>query len=364
MLTLPTNLSIRVLHRRLYRPKRSPTWLADQLLFIAKLLEPTQNQVSQSSCSTCFKKSIGPFGVQGWRVCLLVDHPLDTIASLLQRLHLRPVREAHEVVARGVEQVTPTGGVEVEEDAGDDDDLLLQAGLEEVEAVGDGAGQALEVQPQVEGRVGHVLDDEAHGAQAAHDVVALVAEVRLQGDHLGADQVRLQHGHGRLLEGRVGAAVQVGAAAADGLDELLGPQDPGHAPPGQPEALGQPVDDEHVVLVDVHDVLGRADGRAVAVGRVVVARVELVADEGGAAAADVLDLGQLRVLDDPAGRVARVGGQNDTRASSDFLGDLVRVDVVTVLLVQGNWDGSELEYDKPSRERHIFLQENRNNLTD
>ena len=38
------------------------------------------------------------------------------------------------------------------------------------------------------------------------------------------------------------------------LDELLGADNPGHAPAGQAEALGQAVDDEHVVLVDVDDV--------------------------------------------------------------------------------------------------------------
>jgi hypothetical protein len=38
------------------------------------------------------------------------------------------------------------------------------------------------------------------------------------------------------------------------LDELLGANDPGDAPAGQAEALGQAVDDEHVVFVDVDDV--------------------------------------------------------------------------------------------------------------
>ena len=39
------------------------------------------------------------------------------------------------------------------------------------------------------------------------------------------------------------------------LDELLGAQDPGDTPAGQAEALGEAVDDEDVVLVDVDDVL-------------------------------------------------------------------------------------------------------------
>jgi hypothetical protein len=38
------------------------------------------------------------------------------------------------------------------------------------------------------------------------------------------------------------------------LDELLGTENPGHAPAGQAEALGQAVDDQDVVFVDVDDV--------------------------------------------------------------------------------------------------------------
>ena len=86
----------------------------------------------------------------------------------------------------------------------------------------------------------------------------------------------------------------------------------------------------------------RADGGAVAVARVVVARVELVADQGGALAADVLDLGQLRVLDDEAGRVARIRGDDDAGAAGDFLSDLVRVDVVAVLFRERDRNGSKL----------------------
>lgn len=43
------------------------------------------------------------------------------------------------VVARTIEQITTASGVEVEEDAGDDDDFFFETGLEEVESVGDGA---------------------------------------------------------------------------------------------------------------------------------------------------------------------------------------------------------------------------------
>jgi hypothetical protein len=51
------------------------------------------------------------------------------------------------VVAWAVEQITSSRGVEIEEDTRDNNNLLFQAGLEEVEAVGDSLGKALEIQP-------------------------------------------------------------------------------------------------------------------------------------------------------------------------------------------------------------------------
>lgn len=77
-------------------------------------------------------------------------------------------------MARTVEEITTASGVEVEKDAGDDDDLLLETGLEEVEAVGNRAGQAFEVEPEVERAVRHVFDHKAHVTQALNYVITLV----------------------------------------------------------------------------------------------------------------------------------------------------------------------------------------------
>ena len=145
------------------------------------------------------------------------------------------------MMARAIEQVAALGRVQVEEDARHDDDLLLEAGLEEVEAVADGVRQAAEVEPDVEGAVGDVplLEDEADLLEAAEDEVTLGEEVRLQRAHLAQDFGGLEHGDGGFLEGDVGAAVEVGAAAADGFDELLGADDPGDAPAREAEAFGE-----------------------------------------------------------------------------------------------------------------------------
>ena len=59
----------------------------------------------------------------------------------------------------------------------------------------------------------------------------------------------------------------------------FGADDPADAPAGKAEALGQAVDDDDVVSVDVDDVGGGGDGGAVTVGAVVVPSVELVKDE-------------------------------------------------------------------------------------
>jgi hypothetical protein len=122
----------------------------------------------------------------------------------------------------------------------------------------------------------------------------------------------------------------------------LGTNDPGNSPSGKTEALGETVNDEDIILVDILNVLGSRDGGTIAVARVVVAGVELIANKGGSITADVLDLGELGVGNDTAGRVARVGGQDDRSTSSNFLGDLVGVDVVAVALGERDGNGSKL----------------------
>lgn len=126
----------------------------------------------------------------------------------------------------------------------------------------------------------------------------------------------------------------------------FGAQNPRNAPSRQPKPLSQAVNNQDIVFVHILDILGRRDGRSVAVAGVIVARVELVANEGGAAAANILDFGQLWIADDTAGRVAWVGGEDDGRAAGYFLGDLGRMDVVAVLLAKRDGDGGELEVRK------------------
>lgn len=119
------------------------------------------------------------------------------------------------MVARTVEEIPTSGGVQIEEDTGHNNDLLLQTGLEEVQTVGDLAGETFQVEPDVEGAVRHVLDHEAHVTEALDHIVALVAEVSLQRNHLLLHKGRLKHGNRGLLERCVGTTIEVGTAGAD-----------------------------------------------------------------------------------------------------------------------------------------------------
>jgi hypothetical protein len=127
------------------------------------------------------------------------------------------------------------------------------------------------------------------------------------------------------------------------LDKFFRADNPRHAPAGEAEALCQPVDEEDVVEVDVDDVGGGGEGGPVAVGGVVVARVEFVEDEGGAVTADILDEGEFFGVELVAGWVARVGGQDYGGAAGELFGDFVGVNVVGVGSGEGDGYCCELE---------------------
>jgi hypothetical protein len=174
------------------------------------------------------------------------------------------------VVAGTVKEIPTSGGVQVEEDTWHNNDLLLQTGLEEVQTVGDGAWQTLEIEPDVEGAVRHVLDHETHFTETLDDIVALVAEMSLQRNHFLLHKGGLEHGNGGLLKGSVGATIEVGTAGTDTdfmvsfvrlksleycnsraamgardnsrLDELFGTQNPCDTPARQTESLGKTID--------------------------------------------------------------------------------------------------------------------------
>lgn len=170
------------------------------------------------------------------------------------------------------------GGVHIEEQTGDTDDLLLQQLLEEGEAIVERRRERGEVEPDVERRAGWNADGQAHGGQTREDVVALLAEVRLQRNLVLHDALRVEERERHDLHRVRGAAVQEGAGLGDGRDQVLRSEDPAHTPAGEAETLRQSVDDDDCILVYIVHVLGARDRLAQHVRVVVVAvpAVELV----------------------------------------------------------------------------------------
>ena len=105
---------------------------------------------------------------------LPLDNPLNTIKTLLQRLHLGPIAKPHEMMARTIKQISSLARVEIKEDTWDNDDALFETGLEEVQSVGNFLREVLEIQPDVEGRVWDGLDYEAHVSEAFDHIVTFV----------------------------------------------------------------------------------------------------------------------------------------------------------------------------------------------
>ena len=66
-----------------------------------------------------------------------LDNSLDSIKTHLQRIHLRTVADTHEMMAWTVEEIATLSWIEVEEDAWDDNGLLLEQSVEEGEPVAD-----------------------------------------------------------------------------------------------------------------------------------------------------------------------------------------------------------------------------------
>lgn len=270
-----------------------------------------------------------------------LHNPLDPIESLLQRPHLGTIAETNKVMARTIKQVSSFGRIEVEEDARNNNHVLLEAFLEKIKSIANRRGHSTEVQPDVKGRVGHI-GFEPNLSESAQYVVPLGLEVRLQRLHLSPHVVGFEHRDGRFLKRHVRAAIEIGATGADRADEFFRTDDPCDAPSRQSEPLRQTVQEQDVIVVHVFDVIGRTHGRSVTVARVVVATIELIHDERCSITTNVLNLGQLGILDDMTRRVARVGRQDDRRASGDFFGDFIGMDMIPIRLGQRRRDGRKL----------------------
>lgn len=288
------------------------------------------------------------------------DHSFDTVHAHFQHLHLGAVADPHIMVTRAVKELSSLGRVEVEEDAGHDDRLLLQEGVEEGEAVGDVDGAVLgqrriqrgEIEPDVERAVGNglIAHAEADLVQSLEDVVTLHLEVALKSLHFVLDLLRFEHGDSGLLEGYVGATVEVAARRAQRLDEVLGPDNPSNTPTGQSEPLGQAVHDDHVVEIDVDDIGGGRNGGSVTIRAVVVSGIKFVEYQSGSITTDILNQCEFVGMQGVTGGIARIRGQNHRRATRQLFGDLVDVDVIAI--GGGQWRGDGYEVAEQAQHLH------------
>jgi len=111
-----------------------------------------------------------------------------------------------------IKQISTFTWIQVKENSRNYNDLLFKASLEEIQPVGDFLGETLEIEPEIEGGVGNGLNVESHFAETLDDVVALLPEMCLQGDHFSTDLLGLEHLNRSFLEGHIGTTVKVGTA--------------------------------------------------------------------------------------------------------------------------------------------------------
>ena len=126
----------------------------------------------------------------------------------------------------------------------------------------------------------------------------------------------------------------------------LGTNDPSNSPARESEALSETINNKNIILINILNILRRRDGSTITVASVVVARVELITDESSTTTANVLNLRQLRVSNHPTSRVTRVRRQDDRGTTSDFLSNLVRMDMVAILLVERHRNGSKVSEER------------------
>ena len=84
------------------------------------------------------------------------------------------------------------------------------------------------------------------------------------------------------------------------------------------------------ICVDVLDVVRGTNHFAVALTCIVIPTVKLVHDERRSISTDVLNLLQIRVGNHLSARVSRVRRQNHRDAPTDLVGNLFRMDMVSI----------------------------------
>jgi hypothetical protein len=126
------------------------------------------------------------------------------------------------------------------------------------------------------------------------------------------------------------------------MGTYLRSNNPSNSPTWKSESLGQTINDQHIVLIHIINILRRGNGSAVTVWRVIVPAIELIHDKRCSVTADILNLCELRVLDYSSGRIPWVRSENDWCSTWNLLSDLVRVDVIAIWFGQGSLSNGDV----------------------
>ena len=150
-----------------------------------------------------------------------------------------------------MEEVAAVRGVDIEEDAGDDNCPLLEKLFEERQTVVQGRGELLEIEPDVESRDGRADDGEAEVRKSLEHVVARRLEVLLERDLLLVHALGVQERDCGELEAEegclckcantaegsrcddvrvIGTSIKEGARLRQRSNQVLGAEDPTDTP--------------------------------------------------------------------------------------------------------------------------------------
>jgi hypothetical protein len=202
----------------------------------------------------------------------VTDHRFDLGHCPDKILHRWSVREPHVANAFALSKVPNTTRINVEKYTRNNDNLVFHAFFQKYQTIIERLRKLRQVRPNVKGRSRDPLDSNTENGQFFQHKISLLAKMALQGPRIAPNEVELHQGQGETLQRRIGTAVQIASSRTQHVDNLLGSNDPAHAETGTAPVLGQSIDNENGVSIDILNVGGTADCLG-PVGLVVVSAV-------------------------------------------------------------------------------------------
>ncbi len=170
--------------------------------------------------------------------------------------------------------------VDEEEPARNGDDPSGQGFLEEPGTGVPTIRETFDLGPAVEAAGGHGVDLETQSPQLSHEVLALGGEARLDRARFVVGRRWVEQREDRLLQQVGGATIEVRTSADQALDHVLWTDRPGESIARQSPVLGDAVNDDHWVVVNILHELGGRHGQTRPAEDVV--GVELIEDQHAA----------------------------------------------------------------------------------